>query len=236
MNTKDKWLELLSSVGVTQEENFTSPPSFFQESLENHQKNNIEKIHQEYSIKDLIKDDNYLLSHERSPVFAYIRRFKKGDTKAVHFTYCNKIKELPKAKLYCTNDSSGKFEVDLEDKKGNITKIERMELKPCEFCIGLYYGLSNYAYKDERKKIKDSFDYKKVYSELGKTLQQDAWVSQLYEFTDKSWTEISREKRKESNWTCEKCHLELTEKHSKYLHAHHRNHNRNFNHDINLEC
>lgn len=235
MKTSSEWLEVLVPERLKLKNCF-SPKNYFQDALTEHRDNKIEKIDQECYIKDLTKDDSYLLSQNQTPVFAYIRRFPEGEIRTVHFTYCKIVQDMPKGKLYCTNDSSGNFEVDHEDKRGNKISSIKMELEPCEYCVGLYYGLSDYRFQEKRKQIKKKFDYSEAYWSLGKSLNQDAWVSRIYQMTDKSWSQLSLENRQRKNWTCEKCNLYLGEKYGRYLHVHHRNHDRNFNHDVNLEC
>ena len=232
MNKEAEWRDIVGEFSESDKDDCR----FFGNSLTEFRKNKIQKVDKIIDLNNLIKNNDCLLDYNHSPVFAYIRRSGGNSISKVHFTYCDAIKKIPTGKYFCTTNHTGKFEIDIQDGPGSKIRTITKELKPCRFCIGIFYGISDYKYKHEKERMEENFDYSRVFYELGVSLNREAWVSSLYEFTDKSWGEISREKREKQNWTCEKCNLELTKDYSRYLHVHHINHDRNFNHDVNLIC
>ncbi len=194
------------------------------------------KLEMELAGKELKQDDLGHLISGNSPVFAYIRRGRGiPKNRKVHFTYCQAILSKPAEKFFCSNRYDGMFEVDIEDGRGNKIMTEAMALAPCEFCVGKYYGLTKKEEdRAERHKIIGEFDWYNISTEIGTTLNRYAWRSTLYQFTDKTWEEISRDVREQAKWTCSKCHIVVGEDYGVFLHTHHQHGDRNFNHPSNL--
>lgn len=196
----------------------------------------------ELPAQELETSEHGNLSYQGIPTFAYIRQGGSEPRKRrVHFTYCSIIKKHPAGKFFCTNRNDGEFEAYKEvggnlpaNDKGNPAKPQTYNLKPCLPCIAKYLGIPEKEEYPRRKIIADNFDYKQFIYEMETSLHSSAWRSRLFKFTDKSWSELSEEVRRLGGWSCEECGLVLGEEYRMFLHVHHINQDRSFNHRVNL--
>lgn len=231
----DNWKKLLESENVHLPEFQTQSQFSFSEAYENFGDTHF-SVEADVIALDLGRDDLGNLSLRGEAAFAYIRRGRgKPNARKVHFTYCKAIMKYPSSKFYCTNRNDHLFEIDLEDRAGNLSETVLLPLVPCEMCIGKYYGIDHdIEGRSEKKHIAANFDYKLISTEIGKTLNSNAWRSTLYKFTNESWSEVSLRVRNDANWTCEKCKIYVGEEYAVFLHAHHKHADRNFNHSSNI--
>lgn len=230
------WNELLLSEGVSLSEgvNYKTHSSSDEYFRILHK---IPKISQYIPLNEVGRVEGDTLNYKGYPVSAYIRRGrKKGYLPTYHFTYCQKIREIPKSKFFCTNQASSYFDVDYEDDNGNLIDTRSEKLSACGYCVSNYLGLSSYNDKERRAEIAQSLTPKDIMHDLCILLNNTAWQSNLTKHSDKKWQEISFEVRDRSNWTCDECGVYVGEENKVFLHAHHRNHDRNDNHRTNLQA
>lgn len=233
MTLYNKWNALLHAQGIDTNDTVKPAPPIGLISI--YQKVCIpqQSIACEIDLNDIECNEDSAFHKNNQPVFAYLRIGKRSyRSPTVHFTYCQALKTLSPGKLFCTTRQDGEFEIDHETKNGIETKTET--LKPCEFCIGAYFGLTNKEDSQTRKTIANNFDYSRLLQELGVTLNNAVWYTRLYRYTDKSWEERSDEIRERMQWTCQKCGIHIGKENRFLLHTHHITGDRNFNHHANL--
>lgn len=191
------------------------------------------EINREIDLNTFTSSGDEYLNVDQQAIFAYLRIARgRPEERKVHFTYCEKLKASESGKYFGTTRNDGLFEVDVE--KNGQKETQLLSLKPCSWCIGNYFGLPNKSDRPDIKKIQENFSYRDIAGEIGLTLNQVAWYSRLYAYTDKSWDQRSYEARKHARWTCEKCGVILDEEYRYFLHTHHLIGDRNFNHPANL--
>ncbi len=228
MSAKSDWQFILNENNLTTSKQTFSISLFTDAFIDESKGKNVAK---ECNGQDIAYEENSgLLVHDNSPVFAYIRR-GQGKVYTVHFVYCKALKDNPKGKFYCTTNYHDGFEVDVEDDKGNLINTVHKMLEPCTYCIAKYFGTKDSKESDE---VKKTFSYDLISKEAKSILSNHVWINRWYEKAGLSWQDISLKERKKANWTCQKCKIFVGEEYKHYLHTHHVNHDRNFNHSINL--
>lgn len=107
-------------------------------------------------------------------------------------------------------------------------EVEVSDLPLCKFCAAIVYGNRNYDMNT---------------SEFAEILRNAAEVDDVYTNTEvdingyvKDWQMISSEFRKQYNYTCEKCGVQVTPFESEFMHVHHKNKNKTDNRPSNLQC
>lgn len=231
MNCIEEWRKILEENGLNSSTDIAIKPS--KSIVETYRSANIYK--KEVDVSAIPLSENEIFVQGGKLTFAYLRRARtEPERRRVHFTYCEKVKEIKHGKLFCTTQTDGKFEIDLEDESGQIEKTVGLELEPCRFCIGEYFGLHKWSDKEEKERIAKNFSYENISREIGLTLNGAVWYSRLYHYTGKTWKERSDEIREKANWTCQECNLHLGFEYKVFLHAHHLIGDRNFNHPANL--
>jgi hypothetical protein len=174
-------------------------------------------------------------------------------TPKFHLTWCRTLEQMTQrgkfAKYVLSRTESNLFKVEAYERDHNEKKrlgerhmLEGIRLFPCQNCLNDlgYKGFELKTPKPTRiEQVKD-FDIKTFLQEndgnltvmkhLPKTLAQNAKAGGYTQ----DFPEISRRLRKESNWTCTECGINMTDK-KEGLHTHHLNGVKHDNRDSNLK-
>jgi hypothetical protein len=129
-----------------------------------------------------------------------------------------------------TNDSSGRFEVNIVS-HGRVRTTSR-DLRVCQNCLE-YMKVGNFSLSDSRSKRETavvSFSLSEFFAKYGKTFhievpKYDAQTAPINSYSS-GFSETSKAFRAQSSWRCQEpsCGVELSEATlRKYLHTHHVN-------------
>jgi len=115
--------------------------------------------------------------------------------------------------------SDGKFFMLVSNSYGNSKQVFE-ELEICGNCLNLYNKAYNKNYSKRTFLIENFIKEPIISTDSLDSFEFKDDFETLPRFYTKSWKEISLKLKKEKNYTCEKCGINLR-KASKYLHTHH---------------
>jgi len=187
-----------------------------------------------------IKDHTHVHTRSRQPKNV---RENPEDGKRVHLHECTTIAEMKDRgrfdRYVATNRRDNIFDIDVMcDDQKTVEQIS-VPLRPCKNCFKEldYHGYTNLK-RFEQKELWGAFDlvdFFECYS---------TFFPIRPKFTDKTaptsvyvhdWSLISDRVRAQSNWSCEKCSVNLGEpRNRRWLHVHHKNGQKGDNHPSNL--
>lgn len=147
-----------------------------------------------------------------------------------HIYNCETIKKMKEKKRTHRYKVSGK-----KDGKFFLIKDDRKWFEPLQICS---YCLKNFN-RESKNKTKQNFaikDYiERDFSNNGFSEMQLDICNVPNRYSD-CWPEISKRRKEQEKYQCEKCHIDLSKKeHRKFLHTHHVDGNKRNNTKENLE-
>ena len=178
-------------------------------------------------------------------VLLYITQRKTGgrvplsdhweDWHKFHIFNCTTLRNYPperKHRYKMVSRVDGLFSYTIYDREKIYKEFKgsnRTPLKLCKYCENIYMNQVGEPF--DLEKFINSED---AFSGLGQTRQ--------YEFQDvpneysEDWPAISKMRKEQKNWKCEKCQIDLSSfEHRKYLHGHHIDGNRANSSHRNIE-
>lgn len=148
-----------------------------------------------------------------------------------HIYKCEQIEKMEKNKkkhrYKISGRKDGTFFLIKKDKKGYEP------LKICSYCLRDYNNDYESNKTKQTFKIKDYLDKNFIKKEVFKT-KMDLDICTVPNQYSSCWPEISRKRKEQENYRCEKCHEDLS-KNRKFLHTHHIDSNKRNNIKENLK-
>lgn len=146
--------------------------------------------------------------------------------KKYHLTDCKTIDDMKQkdkfARYHVTNNTEGIFAIHGISKSDRQKKTGEVRLHVCKNCLTkLNYKKYANATFETKKDIYDNFNLDEFFEHY-KThfIAEPPNVGQDKAGYSDDWAEISRRYRSYKNWTCEMCHVNLSE-HRELLDTHH---------------
>lgn len=213
----------------------------------------VETPHDE--VRGLLDEGSKLLLKDGRPCFAYIRDHTEkaledwrgaDGMKRLHFANCKTLRGMEAqgrfARYRVTNATWDRYAVDVASSSGDVE--ENVQLYPCHYCL-LIVNFRGYrkAYRDAKRKmaIVRAFSAKEAMDDLWQDFDvfRQA-VSDLKSahgptgYTN-DWPEVSLEVRRQNDWLCDECSVDLSGARH-LLHVHHVNGDKRNNSNENLRC
>ena len=102
------------------------------------------------------------------------------------------------------------------------------DLPLCKYCANIVYHDKDYDM--------DSSEFAEILRNAAEVNEVDTNAEVDINGYVKDWQIISSEFRKQHNYTCEKCGVQVTPFESEFMHVHHKNKNKTDNRPSNLQC
>lgn len=166
--------------------------------------------------------------------FLYMRMYnlEKFGKPRMHLCKCNTIQVFMdcgsfEAK-YRFAETDSVMVVDTSNEESIDVEVNGLPL--CKNCIKILQGEGVFS------KIKNSDEFAQIINKLQPVRLSNANEVDIFGYV-RDWAEISERIRKHNNYTCEKCHVQVTEPFDyRFIHVHHRNGNKEDNSLSNLQC
>ncbi len=204
----------------------------------------------ETNLDDVDVNEDGLLTYKGKGVLLYIKdtgcskdineNFPEKSRK-FHFSDCKTLEKKRKngtfERYIATIERSGRFKVDYHEEETDERGETEARLKVCKNCLEkINYSNYDKENKKEKKEIFDKFSigdfFEKYHSNFKRKPRHTDETAPPSGYT-RDWDDRSRTKRAQSNWTCAKCRVNLSE-HRYCLDTHHKNGVKSDNTDTNL--
>lgn len=189
-------------------------------------------------IEDLFSESGLLIK-DNQPVFVYIKDHTVGgpyldaqSRKKLHFTVCPILRKMRHEGRFdryrITNRSDDQYPIDVRDGWSSFKEIIAT-LYPCQYCLGIakYKCFSRKTMsRQTRYSIVQNFSAKEAlhllhqYFDIFRRQMSGVKPSTLPTGYPASWKRIAQRIKKNRNYTCEKCRVDLS-RHRYLLDVHH---------------
>lgn len=211
-------------------------------------------------ISDTYKSEEYLKNNDLLRPDKSGKLVTKGPK--FHFTWCRTLENMKKRKRYeryvMLRNKDNKFKVQARDDRHSDAYVldETVRLFPCMNClagcrpsVNEEFGYDGYSKRwplQKKYEASENFDIGTFLDEnygTLKTILHSSTIKQKPKHTDRSvgannytadFVEISKNLRREHNWICSKCGVDMSQK-KKGLQVHHMNGIKNDNSKNNLQ-
>jgi hypothetical protein len=198
-------------------------------------------------LSDLVINPNLTFTYEGQRVLLYIRdkRYKYRDSEnKYHLAGCRTIDQMfssgRRNRYVVTNNLTSEFYRVVLDEDGSVHSEGLEVMNVCRNCLrALNY--QGYAQTNKRgqDRIYHSFELEGYFDQNEETTfpvlpDYDEYTAPRNVYPP-NFSQISMRYRRDQNWRCEACGLDLRH-HKKWLHTHHINHQRNDNRPSNLRA
>lgn len=209
------------------------------------QDGDLEKKGVEINLEEVEVVAGQLLAYKGKQVVLYIKDTGSSywtlennpeDSRKFHISECQTLSTMRSSgrfeRYVVTNRTDGLFLVDWRNEDGKRGEMEAA-LKVCKYCLrninwrDYATGQSDLSTRSSRMRFRESIrnefsisDFLMSYSTFFRTTPSRRDVTaQLNEYVT-DWNEISERKRRQQNWKCEACSVDLSEMRGS-LHCHH---------------
>lgn len=198
------------------------------------------------SLNEIEFNDDKTLVYKGQRVLIYIRDVNVYHDQVrlpkFHISTCDTLVKMWKRKrseryvLY--RRENGIFKLNIM-RKPNDLEVKQEKLDVCRNCLN-NLNWNNYSEdKSQRTNIVNEFTISDFFSKYPKSLisvkpKYNSDTAPLNTYS-KNWSDISQKMKKQYNYQCQNCQIDLVGKFSKFLHVHHIDGQKNNNEEFNLK-